>query len=192
MAPPLVEATSPPLGSAVPQPRLGPHYPPQCLAARCSADPEAWLSTGHPIGLIYGDANEGRKPLSFTCVRVLGLAVNGNIQTTGVPDADERVPGGGGNDRIIICQLPEKQQFSGYWTWSNGAVCFPSVFIGSWGLSLSGGWSECKCSRSCNCLWFFRRSELLRPLTVKHSWALNVCGTLKRPSFKISIRIILL
>lgn len=78
-----MEATSPPLGSTVPQPGLGPHYPPQCLVSMCSVDPESWLSTGHPIGLIYGDANEGRKPLSFTCVRGLDLAVNGNIQRPG-------------------------------------------------------------------------------------------------------------
>lgn len=33
---------------------------------------------------------------------------------------------------VIICQLLEEQQFSGYWTWSNHAQYFKSAFIGNW------------------------------------------------------------
>lgn len=55
------------------------------------------FTTGHPIGLIYGDANKGRKPLSFTCIHGLWFTVNGNIQPFGSwvqADTDEEVPEG--------------------------------------------------------------------------------------------------
>lgn len=98
-----------------------------------SADQEVSCVPGHLIGLIYRDANKGRKPLRFPCIRGLRLRVNGNIESFGCrvqADTDEGAPEG--QRRFITCQLLEGQQFSGYWTWSNHARYFKLVFIGNW------------------------------------------------------------
>lgn len=73
----------PPPGSTGPQCELKTPLSPIILHCVGPADEEASFTTGHPIGLIYGDANKGRKPLSFTCIRGLRFTVNGNIQPFG-------------------------------------------------------------------------------------------------------------
>lgn len=73
----------PPPGSTGPQCELKTPLSPIILHRVGPADEEASFATGHPIGLIYGDANKGRKPLSFTCIRGLRFTVNGNIQPFG-------------------------------------------------------------------------------------------------------------
>ena len=69
-----------------------------------------------------------------------------------------------------MCQLLEKQLFSGCWMWSNHTLYFKSVFIGSWrfvkgNLSLN---AQCYIS---TCDFYM---GLFCLFTVNHSWALMV------------------
>lgn len=50
---------------------------------RLAAAEEALLMTGRSVGLIYGEAAKGRKPLCCAGIRGLWPAVNGNIQSFG-------------------------------------------------------------------------------------------------------------
>lgn len=54
------------------------------------------LWTGHPIGLIYEDANEGRKPLGLLVRPGFGPGAEWEHSDLGAPDADEGLPGGDG------------------------------------------------------------------------------------------------
>lgn len=82
------------------------------------------VTTGHPIGLIYGDANKGRKPLSSVYIRGLRVTVNGNIQalTWGTSWGTSRAP----RRWIIMRNLLEKQLSPPppNWNWSNHAGLF--------------------------------------------------------------------
>lgn len=112
----------------MPQLTLGPLIIPQNASV-------PW--TRHPIGLIYEDSNEGRKPLGLVVSRRFdSAAAEWKHSDVGSPDADEDLlgmeAGGGGSgrggDRIITCQLHVKQQSSGRWSCSNRTPRFPVSF----------------------------------------------------------------
>lgn len=154
-----------------------------------------------PLAWFTRTLMRGGNRSAFLCVPGSALVLNGNIQTSGAPErwwgASWRRGsgrGGGGSDRIITCQLHVKQQSSGRWSRANRTQRFPVGFYWTPRAAVPGAWCDVwKCSGLDNCLWFFffLQSELFRLLTVAHSWVLNVHGVLKRPSFKVSIGIIL-
>ena len=98
---------------------------PSSPTANRSANQEAWLRTGHPLGLIYEDVNKGRKPLCLAYIQGLRFTLNGNIQPSGSCACTSTLMRGilgdgvtllGPRRWIIMCQLLEKQLFSADWT----------------------------------------------------------------------------